>query len=103
MTDAEILNFIEHSRWKYAKSMPQMPHYYTLRACAPNESEFERFAMHIRAVGYKEKFGKTRYTYLNVGEWKYWTMGSPLDQTILINRAKIVSDHTVIQYRPLTC
>jgi hypothetical protein len=92
MTPGEVQKFIDNSRWKYAKSMPQMPHWYTLRACAPDESEFERFVLHIRAVGYKEKFGRTWYTYLNVGEWKFWTMGSPLDQTVLINRAKIVPD-----------
>ncbi len=92
MTDAEILDFIENSRWKFAKSMPQMPHWYTLRDHAGDVPAFERFVMHIRHHGYKERFGKATYSYLNVGEWKYWTMGSPLDQTILINRAKIVPD-----------
>jgi hypothetical protein len=92
MTDAEIHGFIDNSRWKYAKSMPQMPHWYTLRAYAPDEAAFERFVMHVRLCGYRERFGKTWYTYLDVDEWKYWTMGSPLDQTILINRAKIVPD-----------
>jgi len=88
MTAAEIQDFIEHSRWKYAKSMPQMPHWYTLRKNAQDEAAFERFVMHIRQVGYKERFGKTTYTYLNVGEWKYWTMGFPLASTILVNRAR---------------
>jgi hypothetical protein len=89
MTTAEIQDYIENSHWQFAKSMPQMPHWYTLRRNARDESEFERFVMHIRKVGYQETFGRTTYVYLNVGPWKYWTMGSPLDQTILINRAKI--------------
>jgi hypothetical protein len=88
MTNFEIQDFIQHAQWKFAKSMPQMPHWYTLRSCASDESAFERFVMHVRLVGYKERFGKTWYTYLNIGEWKYWTMGSPLKATILINRAR---------------
>jgi hypothetical protein len=29
------------------------------------------------------------YTYLDIDGWHYWTMGCPLHQTILINRAKL--------------
>jgi hypothetical protein len=40
----------------------------------------------------------TTYTYRNIDDYKYWTMGAPLSQTILINRAKIEvpkgGDHT---------
>lgn len=27
------------------------------------------------------------HTYLELGEWEYWTMGEPVDETTLINRA----------------
>jgi len=40
-------------------------------------------------VGYHQKWGKTTYTYLDIDGWQYWTMGAPLDKTILINRAAI--------------
>jgi hypothetical protein len=66
---------------------PKTPHEYTLRRDAKDEALFERVVMHIRQVGYQQKWGKTTYTYLDLDIWQYWTMGSPLDETILINRA----------------
>lgn len=94
-TEAELKRmraFIEGSEWTFAKTMPQNPHEYTLRkkaAARGQEDEFEWFVMAIREVGYDGTYGRTTYKYLNIGEWKYWTMGAPLDQTILINRAKL--------------
>src|SRR4051794_9435310 len=73
-------------RWRYAKTMPQFPHWYTLRTDWMDEALFERVVAYIRQHGYKRMFGRTTYTYFNIGEHKYWTMGSPLAETILINR-----------------
>jgi hypothetical protein len=41
-----------------------------------------------RNTQYVESFRGRKHVYLDVDEWKYWTMGSPLDDTILINRAR---------------
>ena len=86
--------FIENSTWVFAKTMPDSPHQYTLRdpeskAPAMSPESFVWFAQHIRGEGYKAKFGKTTYTYLEVGPYRYWTMGWPVEQTTLINRARI--------------
>ena len=43
----------------------------------------------IREYGTKERFGKNRYIKLELDGWKYWSMGWPVNQTILINRAKV--------------
>jgi hypothetical protein len=45
--------------------------------------------IHIRQAGYKADYRGTTYTYLDIDGWQYWTMGAPLSQTILINRAKL--------------
>jgi hypothetical protein len=45
--------------------------------------------IYIRQAGYQQKWGETTYTYLDTDGWQYWTMGSPLEQTALINRAAI--------------
>jgi hypothetical protein len=90
MTMDELLSFVQESKWTFAKTMPQTPHEYTLRRDAKDEALFERVVMHIRQVGYQQKWGKTTDTDLDVDGWQYWTMGSPLDQTILINRAAIL-------------
>ena len=89
MTMDELRSFVQESTWKFAKSMPQTPHEYSLRRNAKDEVLFERVVIHIRQVGYQQKWGRATYTYLDIDGWQYWTMGSPLDQTILINRARL--------------
>jgi Fe-S cluster biosynthesis and repair protein YggX len=79
--------FIEKSRWVFAKTMADHPHEYTLRKEA-DEGEFLFFVIFIREHGYPGRFGGRRYTYLDVEGWQYWTMGAPLANTILINRAR---------------
>ncbi len=86
--------FIERSEWVFAKTMPHAPHEYTLkdpesRAPAMSPESFEWFVAHVREEGIKGEFGKTAYLYFTVGPWRYWTMGWPVKQTTLINRARI--------------
>jgi hypothetical protein len=88
MSDEEIKVFIASSSWAVAKRMPNTPHEYTARRNAKDLATFERFIMHIRNNGYRQKFGKYNYTYLDVDGWQYWTMGWPVQQTMIINRAK---------------
>ena len=66
-----------------------MPHFYTRRREWVDEKEFEYVVKFIRKNGKKEKFYKKQYTYLYIDNYKYWTMGHPIHQTILINKAKI--------------
>jgi hypothetical protein len=90
MTHEEMREYIAGVRWQFAKTMPQNPHEYTLKKWAPTQqNDFEAVVMFIREHGYKKKWGKTTYSYFDVDGWQYWTMGAPLDQTILINRAKL--------------
>lgn len=88
--DPEILDFIRTSQWRFAKTMPQCPHEYVVRQWRPDEETvFERLVMLIRERGYDDKFFDSTYRYLQIGGWKYWTMGAPLNETTVINRAKI--------------
>ena len=55
---------------------------------------FEDVVQFIRDHGYREVFEPTgkEMTYLDIGGWKYWTMGAPLPETILINRERIAGE-----------
>lgn len=88
LTDADITTFIEANTWKFAKTMASMPHAYCLKESCSDPEMFERFVMHIRRTGYAGRFFRATYIYFDVGHYQYWTMGSPLDKTILINRAE---------------
>ena len=84
-----LRRFIAHHQWVYARTQPQWPHEYTLRRFA-NEEEFLWFVVYIREHGYDERFGKSAsYIRLNIGPHKYWSMGDRLENTILINRARL--------------
>ena len=85
----DFRRFIAASRWIFAKTMPQTPHEYTLRREAHDETEFESFVALIRDVGFHEEFKGCDYVYLAVDGHKYWTMGGPPEETILINRAVV--------------
>lgn len=76
--------YIDQVRWQQAKSS-STPHSYTVREWKPEI--FERAVRIIRAYGVPERFFSKTYIYLYWGNQKYWTMGSPLNETIIINRA----------------
>ena len=89
----KILRNIEKHEWRYAKSMPKYPHWYTLREDW-NDKDFVEFVLFIRKHGYKDYFWGKEYVKLNINGYQYWTMGCPIHNcsktgTILINRAKV--------------
>ncbi|MDM8533722.1 hypothetical protein QUF55_03360 [Clostridiaceae bacterium HSG29] len=80
--------------FKFAKSMPEIPHAYTVRENWRSDEEFINAVKFIRENGYKEKFLDKEYIYLNVNGKKYWTMGEPINKdgkpyTVIINRAEL--------------
>ena len=91
MSPEEIDAFISAHKWTFAKTMAHIPHSYVVRKNCRDEAEFERFVLHIRAHGYEAPFGRRTFTYF---DWmvadtlhQFWTMGAPLERTIIINRA----------------
>lgn len=89
-------HFLERCGWRFAGTMPDAPHEYTVRdlrhpkrsTCLSHES-FEWFVRHIRAHGDRRRFGERTYTYLAVGDHEYWTMGAPPRLTTVINRQRL--------------
>lgn len=73
--------------WTFAKTMPTWPHCYIVRGKV-DESFFVRIVEHIRRFGYQGWFYKKPITYFEEDGFVYWTMGAPIDETTIINRAK---------------
>ena len=82
---AELRRFVDEVQWTFAKTMPEWPHEYIVRARV-DEALFERTVKHIRANGYKGRFYWKPIAYYDEGGRVYWTMGAPLQETIIINR-----------------
>lgn len=82
--------FIKKSFWRFAVSMPKTPHSYVCKNNLKNPedaAEFVNVARFIQKYGHDEMFYKTSIRYLEVGLYRYWTMGYHWDTTIIINRA----------------
>jgi len=67
------------------------PHQYCLRKQWKGNTSFAEVNRIMRNYGYVEWFWRKPYMMLNIGKFKYWTMGWPLDVTVLINRTFIGS------------
>ncbi len=89
LTEQEIRTFIGSYRWTFAKTMASTPHEYLVRGKTVPDAPFVRFAAHIRAAGYRTRFGGRIYTYFDLDGYHYWTMGNPMPETTILNRAKI--------------
>lgn len=101
MIEQEAREFVAASRWRFAKSMPRIPHFYTLRKDAKSDEEFVAFVLFIRSHGYDDSFFSRTFRYLDLDGWQYWTMGCVKDATILINRAQTGREDVPIQPNPI--
>lgn len=89
MTLQEMQAFIEGHTWTFAKSMPKSPHFYVVREKCRTDDEFVEAVKYIRKYGVPRPFFRKTYIYFDLDGWTYWTMGAPLSETIIINRASI--------------
>ncbi len=94
MNDDEVRKFIDDQEWVFAKTMPQIPHWYTLKRKARSEDDFAAFVQEIRLRGVVRPFGRRTFTYFDFEGWTYWTMGEPVADTTLINRARLPGNAT---------
>lgn len=91
---------LEAAQYTFAKSMPDNPHWYTLRDGWRDE-DFVFVVLFIREHGKKVRWPANsrrarEYTVFEHNGFRYWTMGAPIapapytkQDTYLINRAKI--------------
>ena len=78
-------NFVARAPWRFAITMQDVPHSYTVRGQTPDE-QFEAFVHFIRNHGQMATYGNFQTTYLKLGQHKYWTMGELVEETTIINR-----------------
>lgn len=89
MTIDDVRLFIAGHRWTFARTIPEHPHWYVVRQRCTDEDAFVAMVEFIRAQGQPRTFGKRMFIYLDVDDFIYWTMGSTISETTIINRAKI--------------
>ena len=87
----KVAELLDAQEWTFAKTMPNNPHWYTVRKRWPNDQDFVDVVEHMREFGYKGMWWKREYTYFDCNGWSYWTMGESINKdgapwTIIINR-----------------
>jgi hypothetical protein len=71
--------FIDRAGWTFAQSVADKPnwqHEYAVEEKHEDDLDFRRFAEMIESEGYVARFEGTRYRYLRVGDFVYWTSRS---------------------------
>ena len=103
--------YVADIRWRFARTMPQWPHEYTVWAWRPDlAAHFLAFADMVGTHGIGKPWPSgsatphSHNTYLALGGWEYGTMNGPISETVVINRARLapptarsVSDATAVE------
>lgn len=79
---------LSNAYFKFAKTMQDIPHAYTLISYWEDPDLFHLIFHYIQENGVKERFFSKEYTYYYLGEYKYWSMLG-YNNSPLINRAKV--------------
>ena len=86
-------NFIERHEWIFAKTYAAFcPHEYIVMKWLPEEEWplFPQIAQFIRDEGFVAEYGRLGPNwYYIVDEYYYWTLDPKVEDTDLINRAKL--------------
>jgi hypothetical protein len=91
-TEADFAEWVAGRRWKFAKTMANIPHSYTLRYW-DDRAPFYSAVRFILRHGYDRRFYSKTFRSYNLGPDYFWTYNGddgntcPVDDTILINRA----------------
>ena len=86
-----VRRFISSHDWIFAKTYADTyPHEYVVLERLPKDwvPEFYWLVVVIRQYGLSERFFRKHFQYLYIDGYKYWTMGSEVGKTKIINREK---------------
>ena len=93
MTHSEFEKFIQRNTWIFAKTYASFcPHEYVVkeRLTTDDQLVFEQIVTFIRENGYVAIYGrKGPNHYYTVSDYYYWTMGEPVEETNILNRARL--------------
>lgn len=89
-----VVRYVSSVGWRFARTMPQWPHWYVMKHWNPGrESEFMELVRRVFEEGHDEPWGdgplRRIVRYYHLGEHKYWVMDPRIEETDLVNRARL--------------
>jgi hypothetical protein len=91
-TEKELGEFVNRFKWTFAKTYAKKaPHEYIVlnKVGIEHKAEFVDVAKFIREAGFRANYYSRQGYYFILGDSYYWTMDENLEETDLINRAKL--------------
>jgi len=82
-----IIQEITSKSYRFAKTMPNNPHFYSIKREWNNDENFFKACQYIRDNGKVEFYKGYPYVVLYIDNYKYWTMDRNIRDTEIINRA----------------
>lgn len=94
MLPEDVGAILEEQQYKFARTMPWLPHWYTLKETWDDPALYRDVIAWILCHGELRVWGKKRTVrrYFDYRQYRYWAMTTDPDESILLNRAKIESD-----------
>lgn len=83
---------LDNAPWRFAKTMAEIPHYYTLKKDWSRPEDFDFVVSVMKKYPTEKLFFKRMYKYfipISDDPHQYWTMEREFENPILINRALI--------------
>tara|TARA_R110002167_G_scaffold181283_2_gene381523 strand:+ start:69 stop:380 length:312 start_codon:yes stop_codon:yes gene_type:complete len=84
----KLNNTLRNQSWRFAKTMPYMPHYYVWIDKWTSQEDLEYCVNAITKFGTWEFFMKEPRHYYYVDGWRYWWMNGSDNTPIVINRER---------------
>lgn len=89
--------FLKFAHWRYAKTMPKIPHYYIMPQYLKTEEDkvlFWRAVDFIESNGFYEEFYYKKYKNMNIGpHHRVWLMPEKKDKNIINCRSRYAPPH----------
>jgi hypothetical protein len=99
--DNLMRNFINKFKWTYANTYAKIcPHEYIVKDKIDKGhwDSFAELVRYIREKGFTANYISMSREYYILDDHYYWTMGAPVEDTSILNRAKL-SDYQLIDNR----
>ena len=97
----DAVQSLEGAGWKYAKTMPDIPHWYTGLPLWRGPLSYHLVMGVIRTRGIRKRWGPYFHPYLHANGWKYWVMATAYPPEVMpippeggINRARDDEEET---------
>ena len=90
MDKADFLRFADQAEWRFAKSIPNWPHFYIVEENLPDQAAFRRAKAFVRTSGYSGKFFDMDVFYFDADGWTYWAspLANPPESQYMLNKCE---------------